>query len=68
MYNNRKTYFLRHLENVLLETHILKREQLRVFKRDVADAVLFALESYEHDFYYDTVEHTSALMPVVTKH
>jgi len=68
MYNNRKTNFLRHLESVLFENHILKEEQRRVFKRDVAVAVLFALESYERDLYYNSAEHTSALISVVTTH
>lgn len=59
---------MRHLENVLLERQILKYDQLRTFKRDVADAVLFALDAYEHDFYYDNVEQTSALLPIYTTH
>lgn len=62
MYKNRKTNFLRYLENVLLERQILKYEQLHSFKNDVANDVLSALDAYEYDYTFDNVEMTSALL------
>jgi len=49
---NKKTLFLRYVENMLLREKMLTPLDVRNFRKDFADELLWILECYEKDFYY----------------
>ena len=60
-FTNRKTIFLRYLENMLLSQRILKLEDIKFFRKNFADELLVLLEAYETDLYFDNHEELTSM-------
>ena len=63
---NKKTLFLRYIENMLLREKMLAPSDIKHFRKDFACELLWILECYEKDFYYGGHDEMTAAFSIWT--
>ena len=63
---NKKTIFLRYVENMLLKERMLTPLEVKRFRKHFASELLWILECYEKDFYYGGHDEMTAAFSIWT--
>jgi hypothetical protein len=59
---NRKTIFLRYLENMLLSKKMLLVSDVKQFRKDFFPELIALMDAYEKDLYFDEYEELTAML------
>lgn len=58
---NRKTIFLRYLENMLLSNRLLCVKDVKRFRKDFVPELIVLMDAYAKDLYFDEHEELTAM-------
>jgi len=59
---NRKTIFLRYLENMLLTNRLLSVNDVKNFRRNLVPELIVLMDAYEKDLHFENHEELTAML------